>query len=243
MPSWPLMPTPMCAAWIMPTSFAPSPMASVIFPESFTRPVTSAFCKGLTRQHTTETHPVPKDKKSGASVGSSANARLRPSITTPMSRSRAEHSSHAAMPFLICAATEARPLLSKSSLEIARSLSSLIKSLMLITCTSMSSRNNEHACPMLIAVSCLSPVKTQTATPARMSCSMHPGTPSCSLSSMAVAPSNSSSVSITSAHASIFSSRFSRLCAAAVYVSFQDAYSALESSRFARHSVRKPLAA
>lgn len=40
-PSRPLMPTPMCAARIMPTSLAPSPMPSVIAPASFlTRLVT-----------------------------------------------------------------------------------------------------------------------------------------------------------------------------------------------------------
>ena len=46
----------MCAAWIIPTSLAPSPMASVVRPLSFTKPVTSAFCNGDTLQHTTDVH-------------------------------------------------------------------------------------------------------------------------------------------------------------------------------------------
>lgn len=43
----------MCAFWIMPTSLAPSPMASVMSPLALTRAVTCAFCSGDTRQHTT----------------------------------------------------------------------------------------------------------------------------------------------------------------------------------------------
>ena len=82
MPSTPLMPTPISASWIMPTSFAPSPIAKVVFPvPSFASLViwqknnqdncnvwetnkivlkvygifhTSAFCLGETRQQITD---------------------------------------------------------------------------------------------------------------------------------------------------------------------------------------------
>ena len=44
MPSFPEMPTPMCAAWIIDTSLAPSPIDSVTLPAlSRTSRVTSAF--------------------------------------------------------------------------------------------------------------------------------------------------------------------------------------------------------
>mmetsp|Transcript_36314 Transcript_36314/g.89463 ORF Transcript_36314/g.89463 Transcript_36314/m.89463 type:complete len:244 (+) Transcript_36314:869-1600(+) len=241
MPSWPLMPTPMCAAWIMPTSLAPSPMASVMRPLSLTSPVTSAFCRGDTRQHTTDVHPLPSDRKMRARSGSSAKDSERPSMTSPTSMSAVSATSHFALPSSSCFFTLARPSRSNSSRVISRSLSCFTRSLMLTTTSSMSSRRRLHAWPMLMAVSCLSPVSTHTAMPARISCSMHCGTPSCSLSSMAVAPSRMSSFSMISAVASIFSSRFSSDCAAAVYVLFHSAYCASLSSRLARHSVRSPL--
>lgn len=52
-PSLPLMPTPTCAAWIMLTSLAPSPMArhsGFGLTLCRTRRTSSAFCDGLTRQ-------------------------------------------------------------------------------------------------------------------------------------------------------------------------------------------------
>ena len=54
MPSWPEMPTPTCAIWIIDTSFAPSPIASVIASRlSLTRLTTCAFCSGVARHATT----------------------------------------------------------------------------------------------------------------------------------------------------------------------------------------------
>lgn len=52
---------------------------------------------------------------------------------------------------------------------------------------------------MLIAVSILSPVNTQIFMPAAERVSMQVGTPSCSLSSIAVHPTNTRSFSINSA--------------------------------------------
>lgn len=49
----------MCAFWIMPTSLAPSPIASVVYPELLTSAVTCAFCSGDTRQQMTAAHCTP----------------------------------------------------------------------------------------------------------------------------------------------------------------------------------------
>lgn len=54
-PSWPEMPTPTSAIWIIDTSFAPSPMANVLRRSSsltiFTK---NAFCNGVERQQRTQ---------------------------------------------------------------------------------------------------------------------------------------------------------------------------------------------
>ena len=53
-PSWPLIPTPMCAVLIMETSLAPSPIDSVTACLYFlTRSTTMAFWSGVTRQQIT----------------------------------------------------------------------------------------------------------------------------------------------------------------------------------------------
>ena len=70
---------------------------------------------------------------------------------------------------------------------------------------------------MLIAVSCLSPVIIKTLIPASVSISMVSGTPSWSLSSMAVMPSKFNSVSISSAQEAILLSLSSIDAAASWY--------------------------
>lgn len=65
----------------------------------------------------------------------------------------------------------------------------------------------ENNSPM--AVSSLSPVATQTLIPARFKSAMASGTPSCKRSSMAVAPNNRKSCSISSYTASTLPSRSS----------------------------------
>jgi hypothetical protein len=57
---------------------------------------------------------------------------------------------------------------------------------------------------MLIAVSCLSPVNTHTLMLAFLRAEMVSGTPSCNLSSIAVAPNNVMSFSIASATSSTY---------------------------------------
>mmetsp|Transcript_16347 Transcript_16347/g.55517 ORF Transcript_16347/g.55517 Transcript_16347/m.55517 type:complete len:202 (-) Transcript_16347:201-806(-) len=61
-PSLPLMPTPTCASWIMPTSFAPSPMERVTGLGSrpfLTSRTNSRLWAGLTRHATTVLHSFP----------------------------------------------------------------------------------------------------------------------------------------------------------------------------------------
>ena len=73
----------------------------------------------------------------------------------------------------------------------------------------ISSLSNLHDIPILMAVSCLSPVKTQILIPACCKVWIVSETPSCNLSSIAVAPSKNKSFSINSAAASNLSLRLS----------------------------------
>ena len=93
---------------------------------------------------------------------------------------------------------------------------------------------------MLIAVSCLSPVSIHTLIFARWSIEIVSGTPSCSLSSTAVAPTKSRLRSISLATAASSASRFDIAVAAARYRSSHS--TALASVRvfFASTRVRRP---
>eukprot|EP00835_Amoeboradix_gromovi_P001252 NODE_53_length_26956_cov_0.387348.p18 type:complete len:101 gc:universal NODE_53_length_26956_cov_0.387348:12581-12883(+) len=82
--------------------------------------------------------------------------------------------------------------------------------------------------PMLIAVSTLSPVKTQSLMPALAILSMHSGTPNCSLSSMAVAPSSTRLCSYLFATWSTRSSLLSNDVAAAFISLTNVSYSAVD---------------
>uniref|UniRef100_A0A2P2MIH6 Phospholipid-transporting ATPase n=2 Tax=Rhizophora mucronata TaxID=61149 RepID=A0A2P2MIH6_RHIMU len=108
----------------------------------------------------------------------------------------------------------------------------------------ISSLSRLHAYPIFTAVSILSPVKTHILIPACASLSMHSGTPFCSLSSTAVAPRRTSSLSILSAIRSTNTS----LSAVTVVLAFinsvcQVLYSSSPSSRNATTKVRKPASA
>ena len=133
MPSCPEMPTPMCADWIMPTSLAPSPMASVILPLSLTSLVTSAFCSGDTRQHTTEVHPLPSCRNLSARSSSSANESDRPSMTRQVSTPFFEVTASFAMPASMSAATCAFPCSLNCARVISLSCSCLTSSSMFTT--------------------------------------------------------------------------------------------------------------
>ena len=84
-PSFPYIPTPMSASWIMFTSFAPSPTESVIFfNRVFTSLTTSAFYLGVTRQQMTDLHFMIISSKINMlfSIGS-IYASASPSIKSP----------------------------------------------------------------------------------------------------------------------------------------------------------------
>mmetsp|Transcript_13669 Transcript_13669/g.47220 ORF Transcript_13669/g.47220 Transcript_13669/m.47220 type:complete len:372 (-) Transcript_13669:1755-2870(-) len=243
MPSWPLIPTPTCAAWIMPTSLAPSPMPSVVRPDCFTSAVTCAFWMGETRQQTTDSQAVHSSSSRSHSSSLSACERERPSMTT------------AASPFIVCrfvfAAfsccftesnafcfhSELTMLLSPAAFAASARLSRLI-----MNC-SIPGRSMLHAMAMLMAVSCLSPVSTQILMPPAASAAMVAGTPSCSLSSMEVEPSRVRFFSMSSPTASSFLSRSCSAVFASTYFLCHASNSLGCSSTMARHRVRRPACA
>mmetsp|Transcript_9554 Transcript_9554/g.24922 ORF Transcript_9554/g.24922 Transcript_9554/m.24922 type:complete len:245 (-) Transcript_9554:1857-2591(-) len=104
----------------------------------------------------------------------------------------------------------------------------------------ISSRSNWHANPMFSAVSCLSPVSTQILTPALARVAMASGTPTWSLSSMAVAPTTTMSLSTSSAALSSAPSLSSSAVVAALCTASHAAHSSSESSFFPSTSVRSP---
>mmetsp|Transcript_7779 Transcript_7779/g.25706 ORF Transcript_7779/g.25706 Transcript_7779/m.25706 type:complete len:219 (-) Transcript_7779:2338-2994(-) len=218
-------------------------MANVILPESFTSFVTNAFCNGETRQQITAAQDVPNFKKLSFNSADNANDNDRPSMTKPISASTSAHCFAITKPSSICFETASNPWVFISSLEISPSDSSLTNSSTLITFKLICGVIKEHAEPMLIAVSCLSPVSTQTAIPARINCSIQRGTPIWSLSSIAVAPTNSKSFSMSSATASNSSSRFFIAWEALMNFLFHASYSLEEISLCAKHKVLKPQAA
>mmetsp|Transcript_3683 Transcript_3683/g.9268 ORF Transcript_3683/g.9268 Transcript_3683/m.9268 type:complete len:263 (+) Transcript_3683:1445-2233(+) len=104
----------------------------------------------------------------------------------------------------------------------------------------MSSRSSWQANPMFSAVSCLSPVSTQILIPALASVAMASGTPTCSLSSIAVAPTMIMSFSISSAAASSAPSLSSSAVVAALCSAFHSDHCSSVSSLLASTRVRSP---
>uniref|UniRef100_A0A0A9F7A4 Uncharacterized protein n=1 Tax=Arundo donax TaxID=35708 RepID=A0A0A9F7A4_ARUDO len=151
----------------MPTSFAPSPIAKVVCPiPSLTSRVTNAFCFGDTRQHMTEAHSIARFKNMCFMSSSKANAKAFPSII------RANAASGSFSSFTIC-----DPLaICNMRLSFATFFASwatwspvgMDKHIRFMPCL-----NKLHAYPMLIAVSILSPVRTQILRPACAKRSMH----------------------------------------------------------------------
>ncbi|KAH3667397.1 hypothetical protein OGAPHI_003046 [Ogataea philodendri] len=150
-PSIPLMPTPTWAAWIIETSLAPSPIASNrAFFFRFTRRTTRAFCSGETRQQITALQ------------------------RTAISRSRSSRSDSKAKPSDFPSMTKANELMSSCDNWLLRKISALSSKFSLVSRLDssftinrfMSSLSSLQLIPMLIAVSCLSPVNTQTLIPA-----------------------------------------------------------------------------
>mmetsp|Transcript_61638 Transcript_61638/g.193192 ORF Transcript_61638/g.193192 Transcript_61638/m.193192 type:complete len:205 (+) Transcript_61638:592-1206(+) len=184
-PSRPQMPTPTCASWIIGTSLAPSPTASVTgvgVTFSRTSLTSSAFCMGLTRHAMRTEHCSARWRKCSFSY---------PLFMMPES----------AFPVTIIALWTSRSSKDFSALpRVVPSSSSMVW--MFISSVSTSVLK-----PMFRAVSSLSPVSTQSLMPASRSFLMVSGTLSCSLSSMAVAPRISRGLSISSATSSSRCSR------------------------------------
>jgi len=173
-PSLPLIPIPIWASVIIGTSFAPSPMAKVIhFPWDLAIPQTSAFCFGETRQHTTEAAVRPSLKKASlVSSSSTAKVNVGPSITIA---SLWIYGSSPSIKFF------------SGSWYLSFDMSSFLESEVRITiyiscCISL------QLLAISIAVSYLSPVRTQSLILVSMIFEMTSGTLSYSLSSIAVAP-------------------------------------------------------
>mmetsp|Transcript_79386 Transcript_79386/g.227778 ORF Transcript_79386/g.227778 Transcript_79386/m.227778 type:complete len:207 (-) Transcript_79386:1823-2443(-) len=186
-PSLPAMPTPTCASWIMGTSLAPSPTESVTgcgeMP-SRTRRTICAFCAGLTR-HAMSTE-LPWAMSSNCSLVSSLSMKTCNAFPEIMSAFRPGSS-------------KSQSLWSSSRFIVPSSSSMMRKSMEGVSTLVLK--------PMFRAVSNLSPVRTQSLMPAARIFSMVSGTPSWSLSSIAVVPKMSKLTSMSSATSANFCSR------------------------------------
>uniref|UniRef100_A0A0A9GFV0 Uncharacterized protein n=1 Tax=Arundo donax TaxID=35708 RepID=A0A0A9GFV0_ARUDO len=81
MPSAPLIPTPMSASCSIPTSFAPSPIARVVFLVLIlTNLVTRAFCFGEIRQHKTDAQSTARSRNEFLRLPVRASVRALPSM-------------------------------------------------------------------------------------------------------------------------------------------------------------------
>mmetsp|Transcript_100683 Transcript_100683/g.280419 ORF Transcript_100683/g.280419 Transcript_100683/m.280419 type:complete len:308 (+) Transcript_100683:1905-2828(+) len=229
-PSWPAMPTPTCASWIIGTSLAPSPMASVTgvgFTPSRTMRTNCAFCSGDTRHAMTMEQMAATFKNSSFSppgfVSASTYSSAKPVISMAT--------------FL--------PLFSASyipGVSLSKSLLTCVSSwdvLSIVTIFISSVRTFELK-PMLRAVSSLSPVRTHSLMSAWRMSVIVCGTSSCSLSSMAVAPTTVMPTSISSAALARASSRFCKVRSAALYVLSHSLTVSASSSFRAITKVRKP---
>mmetsp|Transcript_6500 Transcript_6500/g.11221 ORF Transcript_6500/g.11221 Transcript_6500/m.11221 type:complete len:277 (+) Transcript_6500:835-1665(+) len=229
-PSCPLMPTPTCAAWIMATSLAPSPMAKVRLPLRRTSVVMSAFCLGATRQQMTERHSMAMERNSALRSGSASTGPSAPptmTIAAPASCSSGFSSRRSVWHAWSAWKTRVAGSCSSSSRSISSSNMRLL--------------SRPVADPIFFAVSFLSPVRIHTLRFAFMSCSSVSGTPSCSLSSTAVDPNTSRSLSISSASLALIASRSLRSAVlASIHAAFHASYSFAGMVRLARMSVRNP---
>mmetsp|Transcript_24661 Transcript_24661/g.79373 ORF Transcript_24661/g.79373 Transcript_24661/m.79373 type:complete len:331 (+) Transcript_24661:1233-2225(+) len=242
------------------TSFAPSPMANVtgwpLAPSRISLTM-DAFCFGDTRQATTHwQHRLSCSSPSRASSRIRAHSSaVRGDAAGPASGPPA-----AAAPVGVswpsrCSSVVPSTTMASSSVHCRRSSSSRTRGRARCsrscaaaspgvspssTSSCVRSASSWHAYPMLIAVSCLSPVSIQTLILASRRSRMVSGTPSCSLSSIAVAPTMVQSRSISSAASANNSSRPSIAFAASLYRASHRSASAADSSRLASTSVRSP---
>mmetsp|Transcript_67899 Transcript_67899/g.112869 ORF Transcript_67899/g.112869 Transcript_67899/m.112869 type:complete len:241 (-) Transcript_67899:1478-2200(-) len=202
-PSWPEIPTPTCAACIIATSFAPSPIARVVAlcTLSLTRETSCAFCDGAHRHATTaEQYWVYCRKASWQPTLSPLLSTLSTISSASPSMTRARFGR--ALP-VISALRKSSAYCRAPALSRSWILSLLVCDFALTISMCVVWSNSWHAYAILIAVSSLSPVRTHSEMPARPRSAMHAGTPTCSLSSMAVEPSSFRSTSIRSHSLSI----------------------------------------
>mmetsp|Transcript_1720 Transcript_1720/g.3175 ORF Transcript_1720/g.3175 Transcript_1720/m.3175 type:complete len:228 (-) Transcript_1720:1996-2679(-) len=194
-PSSPTMPTPTCAACIIPTSLAPSPMARVTLRLSFllTSSTSSVFWRGVTLHAITTLATSLRSANFRSRRGWRAKTRVPPSTTNPKCFPSCPS----------CMRAVQRPIVQ----SIWACVSSMFVSFS--RTTSISSSNKPHDNPILMAVSCLSPVRIHILIPARSRSTRVSGTSSCNLSSIAVAP---MSVKFCSTNANAFSMAWSRPC-------------------------------
>mmetsp|Transcript_63250 Transcript_63250/g.142644 ORF Transcript_63250/g.142644 Transcript_63250/m.142644 type:complete len:238 (-) Transcript_63250:1938-2651(-) len=233
MPSRPAMPMPMLAARIIGTSFAPSPMPRdrMVGTYFLTSRTMRAFCSGDERQTTTETHWVARATNLSAGewqtrapswLPSMMKLRVPPSMTSPFfwpSLLNTASERHVSRRWF----TSASELLltMKSFIEPVRRLVDL---------------------PISMAVSCLSPVRTQRLILARARRTMVSGTFCWSLSSTAVQPTRFMPLSSTSlARSSNLASRSAGgRRVAPSHSSAQRLCSSMEMVLEEKHSVRRP---
>ena len=172
----------MCAAVIILTSLEPSPIATVFLSGFLSRIIftISAFYFGLTRQARTTLAPSQRSMKI-FTISSSAwiVAKVSPATITALSL-----------------------IIFDKAWFASASYISILTLFGLIYCKVnifIESWSNWQEVPILIAVSTLSPVSTQSCTPARLMSKMVFPTSSWSLSSIAVDPIRSKSTSSSSA--------------------------------------------
>mmetsp|Transcript_78837 Transcript_78837/g.198079 ORF Transcript_78837/g.198079 Transcript_78837/m.198079 type:complete len:230 (+) Transcript_78837:2284-2973(+) len=221
------MPTPTCASCIIGTSLAPSPIESVTgvgeMPVRTSRTI-HAFCNGETRQAMTTLQRVATSKKGPPKPNSdTCSSELPVTIRATSLPSEIAPSAIAAIP------TSSALSSSASTAAVPPPAPEPMSRIM----TSISSLRTFVLYPIFLAVSNLSPVSTQSFTPAPRRRTMVSATPTCSLSSMPVAPKISSCASKRSAAAD---RRASRSCIALCALS----YSACQSANSAASILRRP---
>mmetsp|Transcript_39586 Transcript_39586/g.102483 ORF Transcript_39586/g.102483 Transcript_39586/m.102483 type:complete len:326 (-) Transcript_39586:889-1866(-) len=221
------MPTPTCASWIIGTSFAPSPMASVTgagqeVPFRTMRTI-CAFCSGETRQAMTTEQRTATGRKVFSPPQALISSRAWPVTSSAtacprslLARARSSNS------LTLCSTASPSPWPASSVMM------------------SISVLRTRVLKPMLRAVSSLSPVSTHSLIPAMRMRTIVSWTPSCSLSSMAVTPTTESCVSSLSAAAASSSSRPDNAFWASSYSTFQMVYSVSVNTLLASTRVRRP---
>mmetsp|Transcript_54713 Transcript_54713/g.127997 ORF Transcript_54713/g.127997 Transcript_54713/m.127997 type:complete len:240 (+) Transcript_54713:125-844(+) len=229
------MPTPTWASCIIGTSLAPSPIAKVMgaLPVlgsttfSLTSFTISAFCSGETLHAMT----IVQESATSSNFFLLSSSAVIFSKAAPVTK-HAFSGAPSPDPTALNSLTTPSNVRAISCTEIVRSGS--------MVWMFMESVKTLALKPMFRAVSSLSPVSTQSFTPAFRMSSMVSGTPTCSLSSMAVTPTSSTSFSISAATLSNSASFPVTFCFAASHFASQFVNSDWLSFFRPKSNVRKP---